>query len=102
MSEDNSIDSTVSNLANGLNSFRRLEIGHKLDQFSKQCTLFCDLSSSEIFSELSWGSLENATNVIKGLADDGYFGNIVEYQGVPGYNPEHIRQTVQKCRTQEW
>ncbi|KAF9432738.1 hypothetical protein BGZ76_010389 [Entomortierella beljakovae] len=101
MSEDNSIDSTIGNLAKGLNSSRRLEIGHKLDQFSKQCTLFDDLGSSEIFSELSWGSLEKATNVIKDLADDGYFGNIVEYQGVPGYNPEHIGQIVQKYRTQE-
>ncbi|KAF8923503.1 hypothetical protein BGZ58_002857, partial [Dissophora ornata] len=84
-----------------LNGCGRLEIELKLEQFSKQWISCHDLSNSEIYSELNLESFTESTNVIKDLAELGYFGKIVKYQDVFGYDPERIRQIVQKYCTQE-
>ncbi|KAI8606500.1 hypothetical protein EDD21DRAFT_360869 [Dissophora ornata] len=76
-----------------LEGFGRLEIGLTLDQFSMQLTSVFAGSDADIYAQLDLASLPGAIDTIKSFGASGK-GMKVEYQGVRGYDPERIRQTV--------
>ncbi|KAG0040836.1 hypothetical protein BGZ83_002419, partial [Gryganskiella cystojenkinii] len=76
-----------------LGGLGRPEVGLKLNQFSIQLTAMREWKDTDIATHMDLASLPSAKNTIR-IFGASIFGQVVEYQGKRGYDPELIRQTV--------
>ncbi|KAF9436446.1 hypothetical protein BGZ76_003942 [Entomortierella beljakovae] len=75
-----------------LEGFGQPEVGLTLDQFSMQLTLAEEWSDEEFNNRLGLASFPNARKMVEFFGPK-VFGEVVEYQGIFGYDPKRICQS---------
>ncbi|KAG0314244.1 hypothetical protein BGZ99_008278, partial [Dissophora globulifera] len=74
-----------------LEGFGQPEVGRRLNQFSMQAISLLDWTDADIYTQLDLASLPGAIKMINFFGAS-MFGKMVDYQGILGYNPEHVRE----------
>ncbi|KAF8937587.1 hypothetical protein BGZ58_002452 [Dissophora ornata] len=74
-----------------LEGFGKPEVGLSLEQFSMQSTSISDWTDDEIDAHFGLATYPDARKIIT-LFGASMFGKVVEYGGISGYYPKHVRE----------